>query len=347
LITQLGIWAGKILDWLGVQIPIVVAKLAQWGAAFVQWLTDSLPGMGAQLAIWWEAMLAWLTDRLPLIMAQLQLWGSEFVEWARVAVPPLLVALGDLAGQLLTWLGNQLPGIVSMLALWGRDFGVWVLTDAIPALIGSLGELGLQFMNWFISMGPTLADMAGSLGVQIISGIGMGILESMSQLGAIFGLITQSVSLALGSVISAGKDAGLNLVFGLWNGIAEAWTGFIRDVGNLFSGMIGWIRQLLGIRSPSTIMMNMGGMLTDGMAIGIENGTKDVLEAAKGMATAMTIPISEVATQPPGSSGGGTTNTTNTTNNFVQHVQSSAPTDQTIANFGLLAAMANGAVSGV
>jgi hypothetical protein len=158
--------------------------------------------------------------------------------------------------------------------------------------------------------------------------------------------VAVSLGFALGTVVAEATRAGENMVFGFINGIVDKWNYLIEMVGYLFGGLVQWIRSLLGIASPSKVAAEMGAFFSEGLSDGMNSQVGLVYDAAERLAGAMQMPVSQIAATSPGA-GGSTTNS-NVTNSttFNQYVTSSAPTDQTIANFGLLAAMASGTVNG-
>lgn len=66
-------------------------------------------------------------------------------------------------------------------------------------------------------------------------------------------------------------DIGKNIVEGIKNGIANAWTSFKNWVSNKFSGLVDGVKSLLGIHSPSTVFAGIGGYMAEGLAVGFGN----------------------------------------------------------------------------
>jgi hypothetical protein len=81
-------------------------------------------------------------------------------------------------------------------------------------------------------------------------------------------------------------NIGTNIVTGLWAGIRNAWHTLTSRVGSLFTGLVSWIRNLLGIHSPSTVFASMGANLAAGLANGMTGGIGAVTSAASRMAAA-------------------------------------------------------------
>lgn len=84
-------------------------------------------------------------------------------------------------------------------------------------------------------------------------------------------------------------DIGTQIVNGIKQGIANAWdalTGWVREK---FQGLIDSAKSLFGINSPSRVFRDqIGLMIAEGLALGIEEGMPNAVGAAEGMAAAVT-----------------------------------------------------------
>jgi hypothetical protein len=346
LLAQLGGLVGSVLDAIGRALPGIIEALAAWGAKMVAWVLEALPGLLQDLGVLALAMLDWIIERIPIIAEQLGTWAVAFVEWIGPVAANLLLILGDMLGQLLNWLAEKLPFIVAELSKWGAAFGDWVMNAAMPALLKGLAAIGTVLVNWIGEVGVGLGRLALLAGSDLAASIGNGILNGTAALFRSVMFVAGSIGLFLTSIVNDAMDAGRNVVFGLANGMIERWNNLIQTVDTLFGGLVRWIKSLLGIASPSKVAAEMGSFFTQGLSQGMDSQVGLVYDAAERLAGAMQLPLSQVATTSPGAGGSTMNSTVTNSNTFNQYVTSSAPSDQTIANFGLLAAMANGTVSG-
>jgi hypothetical protein len=97
---------------------------------------------------------------------------------------------------------------------------------------------------------------------------------------------------AIGDLGGMLQSMGHNLIIGLWNGIVGAWNWFIGAVGGLFTGLIDWLRGLLGIASPSKVFAGIGTQLSAGLAVGMDKSAGLVTAAADRMAAAASFDVS-------------------------------------------------------
>ena len=77
-------------------------------------------------------------------------------------------------------------------------------------------------------------------------------------------------------LISVGKD----LVKGLWNGISDMTGWVIGKIQGFGESVLGGIKSFFGIKSPSRVFRDeVGAMLAEGMAAGIEENASSPLKA--------------------------------------------------------------------
>ncbi len=66
------------------------------------------------------------------------------------------------------------------------------------------------------------------------------------------------------------KEAGLELVHGLWEGIKGAGAWLWEQLSGWASGIVGDIKDFFGIQSPSKVFAGIGGYLAEGLGVGFE-----------------------------------------------------------------------------
>jgi phage-related protein len=97
---------------------------------------------------------------------------------------------------------------------------------------------------------------------------------------------------ALGNLGSLLGGVGRDLIVGLWNGLVGMWEWFRNAIYNFFAGIMPqWVKDALGIASPSKVFMRLGRELPAGMALGIERASGLVETAIAGLATTATVGV--------------------------------------------------------
>lgn len=90
------------------------------------------------------------------------------------------------------------------------------------------------------------------------------------------------------------RDIGKNIVDGIKNGIQSAWSGLKTWVSNAFDNLVGGVKDLLGIHSPSTVFLEIGEYTMEGLEIGI---SKQAVSAANTMRDSMNRVVNSASAQ--------------------------------------------------
>jgi hypothetical protein len=82
-------------------------------------------------------------------------------------------------------------------------------------------------------------------------------------------------------------EVGKNIIDGFWKGLEERWKDVKERVSKMGSEFIGWWKEKLGIKSPSTEMAAIGVFLIQGLTQGIDKALPGVRERVQGIVTAV------------------------------------------------------------
>ena len=285
-LAQAGAW---IID---VGLPTIIQKLGEWGKAFIDWVG---PQIGPMLGKLWELLGqlgAWLwNDALPAIIQKLGEWGKAFVDWLGPHLPILWNNFTDMLGKIGNWLINEaLPTIVQKLGEWGGAFVNWVGKDALPFIAEKLGEFGQAVWTWIINDAlPTIVQKLGEWGSAFLGWIGKDVLPFIgAKLGELWTAITNWIGETAHNILGAVADIGKNIVQGIWNGISGAWNNFISWLGNQISNTLpGFVKDWLGIHSPSQVFMDIGANIVAGLQGGIDENKDAPSRSMEGLFTSM------------------------------------------------------------
>lgn len=102
-------------------------------------------------------------------------------------------------------------------------------------------------------------------------------------MGNMFRAVVDGASNIINSLVSMGRDMITGLVNGIKANASAVWNA-IKSV--VLSG-VEWAKDFLGIASPSKLFKQYGEWVSEGFAIGIENGTPLVEMAAGGLTDAL------------------------------------------------------------
>lgn len=153
--------------------------------------------------------------------------------------------------------------------------GIGIVVGVVAVAMAAAGAVAFLFANWL-----TIVGVAAGLALAYVVGF---VVDSRA---AIMGWVTGAAT------------AASDFVMGLVNGIKNG-AGFVIDaVKHLGSSMLGGIKSMLGISSPSVEMMKIGGHMTAGLEAGVDKGAP----SAQGALQSATTPPAVAAA--PAAAGG-------------------------------------------
>ena len=166
---------------------------------------------------------------------------------------------------------QNLPAIVAA----GMDLIMALVNgilDNIDLLIDCTLELIDVVVNKLIENLPKLIDG----GIRLIIALGRGLIEAIPQLvGKIPEIITAIIE-GFTSGASRILDIGKNIVEGVWQGIKNAAKWLKDKIFGFFDGIIGGVKDFLGISSPSKVFAGIGGFMAEGLGEGFDDQFKSV-----------------------------------------------------------------------
>lgn len=204
---------------------------------------------------------------------------------------------------------SLVAGVISKFASWAKENPTLVATLAsIAAVLGILLGAALVLAPVLFTISTTAAALGISIGAvagpvllitAVIAGLvagGVALYKNWDTLegkaGEIWAKIKQVVANTVAGIkdsIGDAKEAGEDIVIGIWTGIGSKATWLYNKVASFVKeNIIGTVKDFLGISSPSKVMAEFGQYVTEGLAQGMEKGTSKVQEKAQAMAQAIT-----------------------------------------------------------
>lgn len=258
-------------------LPPLVQAIITLGLALGKALLDALIAISPQLPALVKAMTDLLLALIPAI--------PSIIELVLVLVPliPIFSDIIVLVSQLVTavmpaflttlrLVGNVLKVVVGIVTwAWHGIYGVikWVI-DKVRVAISWLSTLPTKFSDWF--------GRARTAGVDRLTGLLRFIKGVPGKIVGFFGKAGDWL-----------RDAGKDIMTGLWNGISSMAGKIGRWVGDLIKRIIpGPIRRVLNLGSPSRLTAYFGRMVGEGFVRGMDATRGIVSAAAQGLAAAAT-----------------------------------------------------------
>lgn len=269
---------------LSTLLPTAIDAIDQLTTAFETEGIDGFSRVAGDLIATLSAQLAsYAPEAVPAALA----FVGSLVTGLLSALPDLTGTSVELVGALLLGIADQLPGIITAaaVALQGVadkltspesitllvQAAVLILLALAQGLVGALPELidtiPIIITNLVDAILASLPEIVEA-GLQILLALVSGIITSTDHLIAVVPKLLASLIHSFGSAGAAIAGIGKSIVDGIRKGITEQWERLKSDVSHLFTGLVDWIKKLLGIHSPSRVFADIG----QNMAAGIGDG---------------------------------------------------------------------------
>lgn len=166
---------------------------------------------------------------------------------------------------------ENLPSIVAA----GMDLIIALVSgilDNIDMLIDCVLEMVDVIVDKLIDNLPKLIDG----GIRLIAALANGLIRAIPNLVSKIPQIISSIVKGIISGIPAIFDVGKNIIEGLWNGIKSMGSWVSGKVKDFFGGIVGGVKDFLGIHSPSKVFAGIGGFMAEGLGEGFDDQFKSV-----------------------------------------------------------------------
>lgn len=184
-------------------------------------------------------------------------------------------AIGNLVDNALRILGDMLPKIL--------ETGVKVIQSLVQGITSKISDITKTITNVVSELLKTLFKYLPDIiksGVDIILALIEGIIDAIPELAANIPQIIGAIVSGLAKLGPKLLEAGVNIVKGLAEGILSAVGWLWEQIKKALGSVFGWVLDLLGIHSPSTVMRDkVGKMLGLGVAEGISESAGAVEKA--------------------------------------------------------------------
>lgn len=226
-----------------------------------------------------DEMVRQLNDNLPTLI---EVGGKVIVNLLTGIVqslPQLIPAIVDVVLEIVDVLLENLPMII--------EAAVQIIIAIIKGIAEALPELIPKIVDVVLTIVDTLIDNIDLLieaAIQLMIGLAIGLVKAIPEIVKKASEIIASLFEALINGVGQMVEAGWELIKGLWEGIKNGAVWLWEKIKGWLDGLLGGIKDFLGIASPSKEMAWVGKMLTEGLAKGIEDNASSAIVAAEDMA---------------------------------------------------------------
>ena len=220
-----------------------------------------------------EAEYADIVQAIHIVQTEMGITGTTALE-ASTTVEGSVNSMKSAWSNFVTGLGSDNADISALSAQLIESVGTvaenvlpvveTVLKNIAEAVSNDGPEMIEQFVSYAIEKLPEIIK----LGLQMVLALVKGLVQNLPELWtAVLDMmagIVQTILDALPDIIEVGRD----IVRGVWEGIKAmaSWIG--EKVSGFFSGIVGDVKDALGIHSPSRVFAGIG----ENMALGLGQG---------------------------------------------------------------------------
>lgn len=262
----LGVGAGLLmltlaLDSLAVAAPVVVLLITK----VVRALIDLIPYVVEKIGEGILSLIKLIGDSATEIAASIIKVVVSVVAMLRIIIPMVVELLLDLIVAILEGIDKNIGKIVELL--------LSILINIINGIANKIGGLIDAFMNFIEKYLNGVADAIENHGENIFLAIRR-ILKNILKLA-------KKVVTTMWEDI---KKLGKRIVDGLKEGIGDKIKDVKDKIKEVANAVISKIKEVLGIKSPSTVFKEIGEWLIEGFINGIKEKILAVKDAIEGVA---------------------------------------------------------------
>lgn len=290
-------------------IPQLTQAAATLFLGIVQAIPPTIVALLGELPKILDSVLAALSDALPVILSAAQQAFMAIVEALPSVLSALVAALPKILQSLIDFLVSSAPTLLSQ----AINF-LMQIVRSIPSIVSSLAsnlpKIITSITSTLASNAPRILSAAVSMLGNIIKAIPQIAIELVSNMPQII----SSIVSGLASGASAMFDVGADMLRGLWDGMASLGDWIWKKIKGFFNNtLVGGIKKLLGISSPSKAFAELGEYSAEGYLVGFTDVMKSANTTLSRVNYAGAVGIGgNVAGSPVNNYGGNTYNVYNT-----------------------------------
>lgn len=262
-------------------LPSLISGGAQLLTGLITGLISAAPSLISAVPGIVSSVAAAISENLPTILQS----GRELLDMLTTGIlegiPAMLEKLPDIITNLYNFLAENLPGITE------KGFDILIslvdgIIEAIPGMVAKLPEVISAILNYITSELPVILKKGAELLGHLIMGILGAIPEIALQLPAVISAIVDALKVGWNLI----KDAGKYLLEGLWAGISDKVEWLKGKVSGVVDTIKGWFTGKKGFdeHSPSKWAAEVGAMVSEGLANGIDKESGKVKKSAEQIA---------------------------------------------------------------
>lgn len=270
VIDSINSFLPKIISAVVSLLPKLIKVGIQAITSLIQGISQMAPQLIKTLPELLEKSLNAFLQNLPsVIKAGLDLILS-LVKGIVDAIPQLIKTVPTIIKTIIDTLMSRLSDLVKA--------GIEILVALINGMVAAMPELIRMLPTIVVTMAETLVRNLPLLirtGSELIGALIQGLFSMMGNVGNTAYQIGQVILQTLWNLPGQIWNIGVNIVQGLWEGIAGSFNWIKNKIGEWVGNVFDFIKRLFGIASPSKLFRDEIGK---NLALGIGEGFSDEMK---------------------------------------------------------------------
>lgn len=282
------------------KLPDLLGKVGQVVYDLCNKLLDHLPELLQDAVKIVAAVLALVAE---ILLAALISIGQHLVDWWNNSIKPWFDKIGDNIKNFFSTLGKAFE------FWWNSTIRPWfekIKTDvktkveeiktSISEKVGNIKSTVTEKVN---AIKTTISEKVTDIKTKVTETIGNLKTSISEKVSAIKTAVTDKIAEiksnvsskveeifdkvvnTIGELPSRMLSIGQNIVEGIWDGISGAKDWISQKISGFVDGLVGGVKGLLGINSPSKVFAKIGEYMTEGLVVGMEGETTDLKNTAE------------------------------------------------------------------
>ena len=255
-------------------IPVIFQAVATAMTTAIPTLVAAMPGII-------QNIIAAITEAIPLMIQTGVEFLTALIEDLPTIIETVLTAIPDIVLALVDLIIQNVPLII--------EAGVQLLTalitnlpEIITTVISSIPQIIEAIVTGLVERWPDIQQAGVELFTCLVTNIDQAVASVLTALGGLLAEIYNGVVAGVSDMLAAGGQ----LVAGIWQGISNSLLWIKTKISGWVGDVLGFVKGLFGIASPSKVFSGYGLMLAQGLGLGIENGIGVVEDAIGDMSDA-------------------------------------------------------------
>ena len=260
-----------LLEKLAEALPQLLVAGVNIILGLVQGLIEGIPALIDSLPTIITALVNGILGAIPQIIQA----GINLLTALVGALPEIIQAIINEIPLIIDGIINAIVQSIPLIIQAGIDL-LMALIEALPqiitAIVAAIPQIVSGITDALIGNIDKIIDAGVQLFVALIENLPKIIIEIVKAVPDIIAGIVK----AFGDLAWKIVEVGGNLIKGIWQGIKDAGAWLKEKIKGFFDGVVGGIKDFLGIHSPSKVFAGIGGFMAEGLGDGFDDQFKSV-----------------------------------------------------------------------